>query len=226
MNARPLLLLLLSLAVLVIGAVGWGVMHRASGPVVTPSSIDAAIAASWTQASADWKERLKQDETQRQCTVTHNNPSPGLAAAIVAREKERIVYPKDGVLIGDWKRGEALAQSGYGGRFTDTDTTKPTGGNCYACHQLAPSEISFGTLGPSLAGYGKSHSYSATTTRAVYDKIYDSHALHACSLMPRFGAAGLLSIDQVRDIVAYVMAPESPVNDGPAVDSQPVNGPM
>lgn len=226
MSGRRLLLLLVVLAIATIGVVGWGVMHRMRGPAVSAALIEGAIAASWTQAPADWKARLKQDETQRQCTVTRNNPAPGLAAEIMAREKARIVYPKDGILLGDWKRGEALAQSGYGGRFTDTDAGKPTGGNCYACHQLAPSEISFGTLGPSLAGYGKAHSFSATTTRTVYDKIFDAHALHACSLMPRFGAAGILTIEQVRDLVAYVMAPESPVNEGSVVESPAVKGPM
>lgn len=226
MSGRRLLLLLTGLALLVIGLVGWGVMHRMRGPAVSAALIDGAIAASWTEAAPDWKARLKQDETQRQCTVTRNNPSPGLAAEISAREKARIVYPKDGILMGDWKRGEALAQSGYGGRFTDTDTSKPTGGNCYACHQLAPAEISYGTLGPPLTGYGRAHSFSATTARAVYDKIFDSHSQRACSLMPRFGASGLLSVEQIRDLVAYVMAPESPVNEGGAVESPAVNGPM
>ncbi len=76
-----------------------------------------------------------------------------------------MVYPGDGNLIGDWKNGEKLAQSGYGGRFTDTDKTRENGGNCYACHQLAASEIAYGTLGPSLLGYGKARN---TTSWNVY----------------------------------------------------------
>jgi hypothetical protein len=30
--------------------------------------------------------------------------------------------------------------------------------------------------------------------------------------MPRLGANGFLTIGQIRDLVAYVMSPESPVN--------------
>ena len=74
-----------------------------------------------------------------------------MAAAIVAREKAAIVYPPDGKLMGDWKNGEKLAQSGYGGRFTDYPPRQANGGNCYACHQLAKAQVSYGTLGPEPA---------------------------------------------------------------------------
>ena len=30
--------------------------------------------------------------------------------------------------------------------------------------------------------------------------------------MPRFGASSFLSLDQIKDLVAYVMSPDSPVN--------------
>jgi hypothetical protein len=30
--------------------------------------------------------------------------------------------------------------------------------------------------------------------------------------MPRMGASGFLTIDQIKDLVAFVMSPESPVN--------------
>ena len=67
--------------------------------------------------------------------------------AIQAREKATIQYPADGKLSGDWKKGEALAQSGYGMRFTDRPPNRPNGGNCYACHQLTKAEVSYGTIG-------------------------------------------------------------------------------
>ncbi len=135
-----------------------------------------------------------------------------MAAKIIARERARIVYPEDGKVLGDWKKGEALAQSGFGGRFTDKDPKQQNGGNCYACHQLAASEISYGTLGPSLKGYGAARASDAAAVRAVYDKIYNSQAVLACSQMPRFGAAKFLSIEQIKDLVAYVVSPDSPVN--------------
>ena len=82
-----------------------------------------------------------------------------MAAAIVAREQAAIVYPADGKLMGDWKNGEKLAESGYGGRFTDYPPRQANGGNCYACHQLAKAQVSYGTLGPSLLEYGKIRKY-------------------------------------------------------------------
>lgn len=212
MSERRTLPLLTAVALVLIGLVGWGGRHWGGAPAAMPQTVDAAIVASWASAAPEWTARLAQDETQRQCTQVGNKPAPDLAAAIKTRERARIVYPADGVLLGDWKRGEALAQSGYGGRFTDAPPTQPNGGNCYACHQLAAAEISYGTLGPSLAGHGKAHGVAAEAVRAVYDKIYDSQAVVACSSMPRFGSSGFLSPEQVRDLTAYVMSPDSPVN--------------
>lgn len=211
MSGQRLFVFLASVAV-AIGLVGWGIARRVPASGLTTADIDAAIASSWLSAAPEWKARLQQDETQRQCTATRSKPAPTLAQTIRARERKRIVYPADGVLLGDWKRGEALAQSGFGGRFTDTNPSQPNGGNCYACHQLAQSEISYGTLGPSLTGYGKAHGAGADAVRAAYDKIYNSQAVLACSSMPRFGASGFLSVDQVRDLTAYLMSPDSPVN--------------
>jgi len=185
---------------------------RAGPPQADAAAVDAAIAAGWANAAPEWKARLVQDETQKVCTETRNKPSPDVASTIMARERARIVYPEDGKLLGDWKKGEALAQSGFGGRFTDKEPKQQNGGNCYACHQLAASEISYGTLGPSLKGYGAARASDAAAVRAVYDKIYDSQAVLACSQMPRFGAAKFLSIEQIKDLVAYVMSPDSPVN--------------
>ena len=78
--------------------------------------------------------------------------------------------------MGDWKKGEALAQSGYGMRFTDYPAARASGGNCYACHQLTKKELSYGTLGPSLAEYGKLRDYKEADVKAAYEKIYNSHA--------------------------------------------------
>ena len=47
-----------------------------------------------------------------------------------------------------------LAQNGRGMQSSDA-IGAPNGGNCYACHQITKKEISFGNIGPSLAGYGK-----------------------------------------------------------------------
>jgi L-cysteine S-thiosulfotransferase len=114
--------------------------------------------------------------------------------------------------MGDWEKGEALAQSGYGMRFTDYPPARENGGNCYACHQITAAEVSYGTIGPSLLGYGKLRDFSEEAVKATYDKIYNPHSQLACSMMPRFGPNEVLTVDQIRDIVALLMDPESPVN--------------
>ena len=123
-----------------------------------------------------------------------------------------IKWPADGKLMGDWQSGEKLAQSGYGLRFTDYPARQTNGGNCYACHQLTRAEVSYGTIGPTLLNYGKIRNFSEADTKAVYDKIYNAQAAYPCSNMPRFGTNKVLTIDQIKDLVALVMSPDSPVN--------------
>ena len=159
-----------------------------------------------------WEKRLEQDETQKVCSETRNNPSPKQADEILAREAKNVVFPADGNVMGDWTKGEKLAQSGYGGRFTDTDPKQQNGGNCYACHQLTTSEISFGTLGPSLLGYGRAKDFSPAAQKELYERIYNPQSALACSNMPRFGHNKFLTVDQIKDLVALLMDPNSPVN--------------
>ncbi|MDT3686006.1 MAG: sulfur oxidation c-type cytochrome SoxX [Pseudorhodoplanes sp.] len=181
---------------------------------VDPAKVDAAIKAAFPAAPEDWAPRLTQDETMKQCSAARNNPDKKTADAIVAREKASIEYPADGNYVGDWKKGEALAQSGYGLRFTDYPPRRANGGNCYACHQLTKKEVSYGTLGPSLLEYGKLREFKPEAIKATYEKIYNSHVAQPCSNMPRFGANKVLTIDQIKDAVALLMSPDSPVNKG------------
>jgi L-cysteine S-thiosulfotransferase len=178
----------------------------------TEAAVDKTIKESWTRAAPDWQARLVQDETQKACSRYRNVPPKKIADAILAREQATIKYPADGKLMGDWKTGEKLAQSGYGGRFTDYPPRNPNGGNCYACHQLEKKELSFGTLGPSLLEYGKDRRFREDEVKAVYERIYNPHAAIPCANMPRMGANNFLTIEQIKDLVAYVMSPDSPVN--------------
>ena len=173
---------------------------------------DAAVKAGFASASAEWQPRLVQDETMQQCSMHENLPPQAIATAIQNREKAKIEYPADGKLTGDWKAGERLAQSGYGLRFTDYPPRNPNGGNCYACHQLTKVEVSYGTIGPTLLNYGKIRKFGEAETKAAYEKIYNAQAAFPCSMMPRFGVNKVLTIDQIKDLVALVMSPESPVN--------------
>ena len=165
---------------------------KAPFPAEQLSRIDKAIADGWEGVPAAWRARLEQDDVMRVCSQFRNKPPKRVAAAIQARAKSGVAYPADGVM-GDWRRGEAIAQSGYGLRFTDRDGNRPNGGNCYACHQIDKAEVSYGTLGPSLLGYGRLHDYAPEFALKVYEKIYNSHAATPCSLMPRFGAGKVLT---------------------------------
>jgi L-cysteine S-thiosulfotransferase len=187
-------------------------LFQPGSQAATPAAVDQAIKESWTKAAPDWQARLVQDETQTQCSQYRNVPPKAVADAILAREKTSIQYPADGKLMGDWKQGEKLAQSGYGGRFTDYPPRAENGGNCYACHQLDKKELSFGTLGPTLLQYGKDRKFREAEIKAVYERIYNPHAAIPCANMPRMGANKFLTIEQITHLVAYVMSPESPVN--------------
>ena len=122
-----------------------------------------------------------------------------------------MVYPTDGKLLGDWKRGYEVANNGRGGQFSDPANTIP-GGNCFACHQLDPKEVSYGTLGPSLAAYGRERKFDQQSVKDAWKKIYNSQAVFACSNMPRFGANKFLNEQQIKDVMAYLFDPDSPVN--------------
>jgi sulfur-oxidizing protein SoxX len=129
-----------------------------------------------------------------------------------------IRWPADGKFLGDWKEGEKLAQSGRGLTYTDTAST-PNGGNCYNCHQITKEEIAFGTIGPSLYNYGKLRGVAdpnSPDVRAMLEytwgKIWNAKAYNLCSNMPRAGHKGVLGEKQIKDIMALLLDPKSPVN--------------
>ncbi|HEV2009045.1 MAG TPA: sulfur oxidation c-type cytochrome SoxX, partial [Burkholderiales bacterium] len=138
-----------------------------------------------------------------------NRLSQELAEKMQKAQLATIKYPAR--LMGDWRAGESIAQSGRGKQFTD-DPAIPIGGNCYACHQLAPQELAFGTIGPSLHQYGRLRGASETVQRYTYGKIYNAEAYSTCSGMPRFGHNNILTQEQIVDLVAYLLNPDSPVN--------------
>jgi sulfur-oxidizing protein SoxX len=157
-------------------------------------------------------DRLDQDETQRLCSgLAGKPPSKELAAKIEAANLATIRYPADGILVGDWKSGERIAQEGRGKQYSD-DPKGPVGANCYACHRLSGQELAYGTIGPSLYQFGKQRGYTDETRKYAYGKVYNAQAFAACSNMPRFGHNGILTEQQIKDVVALLMDPASPVN--------------
>jgi sulfur-oxidizing protein SoxX len=178
---------------------------------VDRSILERSVKDMFRSASPEWQTRTLQDETQRVCSETRNNPSPADFEKIRMHEAAKIEFPADGAVMGDWRKGATIAQNGRGGQFSDPPGTV-VGGNCYACHQMDNAELSYGTLGPSLTAYGKIRKFDLGEARQTYAKIYDSHAAVPCSNMPRFEASKSLSMEQIKDVTAYLMSPESPVN--------------
>ncbi len=154
--------------------------------------------------------RVELDEVQRLCNLHADNPPAEAAKRIEEAQLKAIKFP-NGNLLGDWKRAEKVAQNGRGSMWSDKPG-EPAGGSCYNCHQLSPQETSYGTLGPSLLGFGKKRGNGPDMQRYVYGKIYNSKAYNACSQMPRLGYAGTLTEEQIKDLVALLLDPASPVN--------------
>jgi sulfur-oxidizing protein SoxX len=156
------------------------------------------------------------DETNRLCSEADASGKPLDEAS--AKRIEQAKWPANGHYIGDWKKGEAIAQSGRGMTWTDA-ANAVNGGNCYNCHQISQEEISHGTIGPSLYNYGKNRGVSdpydpksAAIVQYTWGKIWNPKAYNACSNMPRGGHNGVINEDQVRDIMALLLDPKSPVN--------------
>ena len=77
---------------------------------------------------------------------------------------------------------------------------------------MSGAELSYGTIGPSLYQFGKTHGYTDETRKYAYGKVYNAQAFTACSNMPRFGHKGILTEQQIKDVVALLTDPDSPVN--------------
>ena len=179
----------------------------AGGP--TQTDVEQAMQRDFRARGQATMDRVVQDRLQRICTETHDQPPAELASQIEAEQMKTIVVP-EGSLIGDWKRGQQLAESGQG--LTWNDKPGSAGGSCYNCHELAPQEASFGSLGPSLRGFGKKRGNGPEMQRYVYAKIYNAKAYSVCSQMPRLGYSGTLNEQQIKDLTALLLDPASPVN--------------
>ena len=159
-------------------------------------------------------DRIQQDATQKFCSdpvFASSKQGEKMRDKIQKINMESIKQPSDGKYIGDWKKGEAIAQSGRGATWTDKADTV-VGGGCYNCHQIDAKEISYGNIGPSLTGYGKLRGYSQEVLTYTWNRINNSKAYNACSNMPRFAHFKLLNEQQIQDVMALLLDPASPVN--------------
>ncbi|MFM2068328.1 MAG: sulfur oxidation c-type cytochrome SoxX [Pseudomonadota bacterium] len=204
-----------------LGAIGLACSGLLAGCASTSSApdtsalVDQYVAESFLPGTGQDLSRLKQDQTQKDCTTSRTRPSDALDRTITDRETKNIVYPASGKLRGDWKAGAKIFNDGFAyrvGSFIPSNPKAVRGGNCYACHQGEKKEVAFGNLGTSLQGYGKLRGQSEPVVKYTYDKIFNAKAFNACSNMPRLGHNGILSPEQVADLTAYLIDPASPIN--------------
>ena len=180
-----------------------------------------AVKASFQANGIATLDYLKQDPSNELCSAAVVAGKPldeKTTKALEEAEMKTIKWPSDGKFLGDWKKGETIAQSGRGLTWTDNEKTV-NGGNCYNCHQIDKKEISFGNLGPSLYNYGKLRGVTdpnSPQAKAIVEytwgKLWNSRAYNACSQMPRAGHKGILSEQNMKDIMALLLDPQSPVN--------------
>ena len=183
--------------------------------------MDAMMKTSFTDQGIAKVDRLVQDPANEACSEgLGQDPPAATVKKIEAENLKTIRPPSDGRYLGDWRRGEQIAQSGRGMTWTDASADPAAnGGNCYNCHRISGAEISYGTIGPSLYNYGKLRGVadpSSPAAKAIVEytwgKLWNTRAYAACSNMPRFGHAGLLNEAQLKDLMALLLDPKSPVN--------------
>ena len=170
------------------------------------------LKASFSERGQAKLDRLVQDDTQKTCSEYTGKALPKDAAERIEKANlATIKWPADGKLLGDWKNGEKIAQEGRGMQYSD-DPKGPVGANCYACHQLAPQELSYGTIGPSLYQFGKARGYTDDDAQVRLRQDLQRRGLQRVHQHAALRAQGHpdRAADQGR--VALLMDPDSPVN--------------
>ena len=183
-------------------------------PVPTREETMQVVKTSFKDRGIAKLDRLNQSELQQTCSdasLTGKEVPKDVRERLEKQQLATVKYPADGKYLGDFKQGERIAQTGVGLQWSDNDKTV-NGGNCYACHEITSQEISFGNIGPSLKGYGKLRGSSDAVVKYTWGKIWNTHAYNACSQMPRFGDAHILTEAQIKDVMALLLDPNSPVN--------------
>jgi sulfur-oxidizing protein SoxX len=191
-----------------------------AGPNIDQLTADV-VKSSFQAKGIATLDRLKQDEANRLCSEADVAGKPldeKMTQVVQETSMKTIKWPADGKYLGDWKVGEKVAQSGKGLSWSDK-ADRDNGGNCYNCHQITKEEISFGTIGPSLYNYGKLRGVTDPDSPAgmeivkyTWGKMWNARATNACSLMPRFGHNDILDEQQIKDVMALLLDPASPVN--------------
>jgi sulfur-oxidizing protein SoxX len=166
-------------------------------------------------ASPAHMKRLEQDRSQQICSKIGGAAlTQTEAAEVVKLARESVKLPASGKIVGDWKVGSKLAYDGAGDRIRNgkTENRKENGGLCQNCHALEQGEINVGNVGPALTGYGKQRGNSEAIAKYTYEKIYNAWIYFPCSNMPRLGTTRHLTPEQIAHMVAYLIDPQSSLN--------------
>jgi len=154
----------------------------------TPPTAEEAmqvIRAGFAERGVAKLDRIQQTELQAACSKYPKGDLPKELRVRLEKSAEAAIrYPADGKWLGDWRQGERIAQSGVGLTF----------------------------IGPTLYHYGKLRGNSEAIMRYTWARIWNSHAFNACSSMPRYGDAGILTEEQIRHVMALLLDPQSPAN--------------
>jgi sulfur-oxidizing protein SoxX len=212
---------IISSTLVCLAAVGSLVLPAMSQSETTDEAIQKTLNTSFRAEGQAGMDRLVQDEANRLCSQADASGkalSDEVSERIRQSSHKTIAWPQDGQFFGDFKLGEKLAQDGRGKTWSDKPGSD-NGGNCYNCHQISKSEISYGTLGPSLYNYGKlrgvSDVNSATAKPLIeytWGKLWNPRAYNPCSSMPRFGHNSILTQAQLKHLMSLLLDPQSPVN--------------
>ena len=118
----------------------------------------------------------------------------------------------EGPISGDAKNGEKLAFD------------RSRGGSCVACHILGPTTPTMpGNVGPDLsmiATWGRTDDW-------LFNYVYDARSVNPVSVMPPWGAHKLFTVDEIKDIVAFMKTLKEPAKfkddlENPATRPVPV----
>jgi sulfur-oxidizing protein SoxX len=200
------------LGVLISGVVGCATFPDADSTAILAEQM---IVDAHTVTGPELNRRTVQDDSQRTCSAVGGAKlKQEQAAALVKSARDTIQYPASGTLAGDWKTGEQLVSDGRGQRIVNGQVEKlpHNGALCVNCHAMDPREVNAGNIGPALTGYGAQRGNSEAVARYTYERIYNAWAFTPCSNMPRLGASGFLTPEQIAHVVAYLIDPQSPVN--------------
>ena len=97
------------------------------------------------------------------------------------------------------------------------------GGSCVACHVMGSATPELpGNVGPDLSSIGK-----LRDDTWLFNYTYDSRTYNPAAIMPPWGTHGLYSLEEIKDIVAFLKTLQAPATfkselDDPAKRPQPV----